>query len=327
MNERPALSAFRDYAPVQDDIATAVIEGLSRAQKALPCKLFYDRRGSQIFEEICELDEYYLTRTELALLTTKSAEIAALAGPAAVHLVEYGSGAGYKVRLLLRALVNPAAYTAVDISRDHLLEATTSLARDYPRLLITAICADYSRPFDLSGPRELVRPKRIGFFPGSTIGNFTPSEAISFLRGAASVLGPDGEFIVGVDLKKDSRVLDAAYDDAKGVTAAFNLNILVRINRELGANFDLAHFKHRAHYNAIDGRIEMYLASVSAQDVRIFGQVFHFAAGETIHTENSYKYTIEEFQAIAHRAGFLPLSAWTDQQNLFSIHYLRAGAA
>jgi dimethylhistidine N-methyltransferase len=308
---RPAMAAFRDE----------IVAGLRLPQKVIAAKFFYDKRGSELFDAICELDEYYPTRTEIGLLKRYAGEIAAAVGERTL-LIEYGSGSGVKIRLLLDAMKRPAAYMPVDISREHLRDATRALASVYPNLPIVAVCADYSKPFP--PPIEGIehRGKAI-FFPGSTIGNFTPAEALGFLKNAAELLGKGGGLVIGVDLKKDAGILHAAYNDAKGVTADFNLNLLVRINAELGADFDIAGFRHEAFYAAAAGRIEMHLVSLRDQTARIGAETFHFRADETIHTENSYKYSIAEFQALARRAGFAPVKAWTDEGELFSVHLLR----
>lgn len=316
------IAAFHDLEPELEDFESAVLDGLSGTPKTLPCKFFYDQEGSRLFDLICELPEYYPTRTEIALLEARAGEMADLMGPHC-HVIEFGSGSSIKIRTVLNALDAPAACTAVDISRDHLLAAARDLAVEYPDVEITAICADYTQPFDVSKPNNHPDARRVGFFPGSTIGNFAPDEAAEFLKGAAKILS-GGDFLVGVDLKKDKARLDAAYDDAQGVTAAFNLNLLTRINRELGADFKLDGFAHQAFFNEALGRIEMHLRSLRAQTVKIGDAVFEFKADETIHTENSYKYSIGEFQALAARAGFTALHSWTDPDALFSVHYLRA---
>ncbi len=312
-----------DLMPPPEDFAAEVRDGLSKTPKSLPCKYFYDQRGSELFNAICALAEYYPTRTEIALLESRAAEIASLIGPHC-RLIELGSGSSRKIRILLDALAEPAGYVAVDISREQLLASAARLADDYPKLEIMAVCADYTRPFDLPlpGGREAAKP--VVFFPGSTVGNFSPQEAIEFLRMIATLLHGGGELLIGVDVKKDSRILDAAYNDSQGVTAAFNLNLLERINRELDADFDLSAFHHLAFYNEACGRIEMHLESGRAQSVRIGRERVRFAAGERIHTENSYKYGVEEFQLLARRAGFVPVRVWTDPDRLFSIHCLRA---
>ncbi len=316
---RSALASFHDLAPEEADFLAEVLAGLTTRPKTLPCKFFYDERGSQLFEQICALPEYYPTRTETALMRKRAAEMAALMG-AGAQIVEYGCGSVEKIRILLDALERPAAYVAVDISREHLRRASEALAADYPAIEVHALCADFTRPFEL--PPGIPGVRRIGFFPGSTLGNFAPKEAERFLSGAARLAGPGGGMLIGIDLKKDTAILDAAYNDAAGVTAEFNLNLLARINRELGADFDLSAFAHRAFYNAAEGRVEMHLVSRRDQKVRLAGTTIDFHAGETIHTENSYKYDIDEFQAMARRAGFTPRKVWTDPQRLFSIHFL-----
>jgi dimethylhistidine N-methyltransferase len=311
---------YHDLKPGTGSFLQDVLSGLSAPRKTLPPKYFYDERGSQLFDAICELPEYYPTRTELAMLEAAAPDMARRAGAGAA-IVEYGTGAGRKTRVLVRAL-QPRTYVAVDISGEQLRAAIGSLAAEFSRVRMIAVCADYTRalPLDALDIGDVAR--RIVYFPGSTIGNFDPPEALAFLRNAYAVAGRGGAMLVGVDLKKDAGVLHAAYNDAQGVTAAFNMNVLTRINRELGADFDLAAFEHRAHYDADAGRIEMHLVSLEAQDVRMGNRVFHFAAGETIHTENSYKYSVEEFQAMAKNAGFVPEHCWVDPQRLFAIHYL-----
>ena len=316
-----SLQNLQDLEPTLEAFRTAVLDGLSATPKTLPCKFFYDAEGSRLFDQICELPEYYPTRTETALLRQRATDIAALVGPE-VGLVEFGSGAGVKIRLLLGALENPAAYIPVDISRDHLLNAAASLAADFPDLRIGPVCADYTQPFALPYLRG-TRPRRtVGFFPGSTIGNFTPAEATTFLRRAARLLGRGAMMIVGADLPKDPAILRAAYDDAAGVTAAFNLNLLHRIVRELGADLDPGAFQHRAVWNAEDSRVEMHLVSTRSQNVVVDGQRFAFEAGETIHTENSHKYGTEAFGRLARQAGYALRVTWTDAASLFAIHVL-----
>lgn len=313
---------FHDLAPGEESFRDAVIAGLSARDKSLPCKFFYDAAGSALFEEICRVPEYYLTRTEIAILETHAGAIARRIG-AGARLIELGSGASVKVRILLGALDAPAAYVPVDISRDHLREAAAQLAGDFPDLPVIAICADYTRPFAL--PALPGGGKPVGFFPGSTIGNFEPDGVVEFLAHCGRLLGPGGELIVGADLKKDPAVLDAAYNDKAGFNAAFNLNLLARINRELDGDFDLTQFRHRAAYNPAAGRVELYVESLAEQTARVAGTVFRFAAGELIHTENSYKYTVAEFRALAARAGFRAVDAWTDRGELFCVHYLQRG--
>jgi dimethylhistidine N-methyltransferase len=303
----------------RDEFLKDVLDGLARRQKAIPPKYFYDAVGSRLFDRICELPEYYPTRTETAILNACAPAIAARAGWD-VALVEFGSGSSTKVRILLDALQLPSAYVAIDISGEHLLEAAAALRRDYPGLDVTAIEADFTQEVRLP---EIVRgKKRLGFFPGSTIGNFAPDEAELFLHKAARTLGPGADMLVGVDLKKHGAVLHAAYNDSAGITAAFNMNLLTRINRELRGDFNLKGFRHRAIYNAAMGRIEMHLESLRPQSVRISGDVFTFREGETIHTENSYKYTVESFHRLVTKAGWKVADVYLDPEKLFSLHYL-----
>lgn len=311
---------YRDLKPAVGSFLDEVIEGLSAPRKWLFPKYFYDERGSRLFEAICDLPEYYPTRTELAMLETYAPELRRRVGPGSA-IIEYGSGSGRKTELVLRA-VEPHAYVAIDISGEQLRLAVAGLAERFPGVRMVALCADYTRTLALETIEVLSGTRRIGFFPGSTIGNYPHAEALAFLRSACESAGPGGAMIVGVDLVKDPAILHAAYNDSAGVTAAFNLNVLERINRELGADFELDAFRHRAHYSAEEGRIEMHLVSQRAQTVSIAGRTFHFAAGETIHTESSYKYSVEGFQALAAEAGFDPQHCWIDSGRLFSIHYL-----
>lgn len=310
---------FYDQRSAEPDLRAQLVHGLAAPQKAIPPKFFYDRRGSELFDLICRLPEYYLTRTEIGILKARARDIANLTGPAAV-LVELGSGAAEKVRPLLLAL-KPAGYLGIDISRDFLLSATRRLAHDYPWLAVHAACADFSYPLQLNYPPAGSR--RLVFFPGSSIGNFTPDESVVFLQNQRELVGPNGAFVLGVDLKKDARVLHAAYNDAQGVTAAFNLNLLVRLKREFGAELDVSGFAHEAVYNEDAGRIEMYLVSRRAQCIRMAGREFELARDERLHTEYSYKYTLDEFQQLVGRAGYAPVEAWTDPAERFSVHYLR----
>jgi L-histidine Nalpha-methyltransferase len=322
MSKRSALAAFHDLAPSEESFRDAVLAGLGARQKSIPCRFLYDARGSALFDAICELPEYYPTRTEIAILDDCAAEIAALIGPGA-QLVEFGSGASRKVRTLLCALERPSAYVGIDIAREQLRAATDTLALDFPGLDVVAVCADYTDPLDLE-PLPKAEGRRLGFFPGSTIGNLSMPEAVEFLRGSRHVVGPDGAMLVGVDVKKDPAILNAAYNDAQGVTAAFNLNLLVRINRELGADFDLDRFAHEAFYSEAAGRVEIYIRSLADQIVTVAGRTIRFAAGERIHTENSHKYAIDGFHRLAARAGFRPVRTWTDRDRLFSVHFLSA---
>jgi len=323
MDDIPApLAAFHDFHPEVEDFKSAVEAGLARTPKELPCKFFYDERGSKLFDAICALDEYYPTRTEIALLQANARRIAELIGENC-QLIEFGSGSSVKVRILLDALKSVAAYTPVDISREHLLKSAADLARAFPDLEVIAVCADYTRPFTVPRPRANPDARRVVFFPGSTIGNFTPDHAHEFLTATAKVAGPGGGLLIGIDLKKDPKILDAAYNDHEGVTAAFNLNLLQRINRELGADFDLSSWRHHARYDEGAGRIEMHLVSQRRQAVHLNGSTFSFGAGETIHTENSYKYGLDEFRALGRAAGLTPVEAWTDPRALFSVHFFR----
>jgi dimethylhistidine N-methyltransferase len=281
-------------------------------------KFFYDERGSRLFDAICELPEYYLTRTEMGILESCAPEVARLAG-ADGTLIELGSGASKKIRLLLEAL-RPRHYLGIDISREFLRESVQRLAHDYPWLEVHAACADFAQDFDLPDPAGSGR--RLVFFPGSTIGNFEPHEALAFLQRVRRLVQPDGALVIGVDLKKDPAVLHAAYNDGQGITAAFNLNLLERLRAELGAEFDPKAFRHRAFYDARHGRIEMHLVSRRAQEIRVLGRRFRFEPGESIHTENSYKYSVAEFHTLARRAGLQPRQVWLDAAHLFSVHYL-----
>ena len=314
------LAALVDLSPSVAELRANVWADLGQPCKVLQAKFLYDAEGSRLFEQICATPEYYPTRTERKLLTDIAPEIAALAGPRRAVL-EFGSGSGIKTRTLLGCLDSPVAYVPVEISRAALVEAVSELAADYPKIQIVPVCADYTKPFALpsfAGEAE----GWLGFFPGSTIGNFTPPQAAQFLAQVRRLLGSGGQMLVGVDLRKDKAVLDAAYNDAAGITAAFHLNLLTRINRELDGNFDLAAFEHRAFYEQERGRIEMHLVSRRHQTVSIGGRLFEFAAGETIHTENSYKYDIERFRDLAMSAGWSHRSVWTDRDRLFSVHLL-----
>ena len=321
MSARAPAVAFHDLEPELSDFRRAVWAGLARPQKELPPKFFYDDHGSALFERICALPEYYLTRVELAILECHGAEIVALAGPRPT-LAEFGVGSARKIGTLLASFERPSAYIALDIAKRPLLRACHEVATAWPALEVIAVCADYSRPLALPKPKAADGGRRLGAFFGSSIGNFTPLEAVRFLRNLRTTLGPGAALLVGVDLKKDPSVLKAAYDDAQGVTAAFNLNLLARINRELDGDFELARFRHRARYNAVQGRVEMHLECLADHEVCISGHRFALAAGETIHTENSYKYRSAEFQDMAASAGLLPARLFTDPNGLFSLHVL-----
>lgn len=297
-----------------------LVRGLAARPKVLPSKYFYDARGAELFDRICQLEEYYLTRTETQLMERHVGEMTALMG-ARCRLVEYGSGSSIKTQILLDHLHDPASYVPIDISAAYLAMSTKRLRSRYPTLEITPVVADYTGDVPLPPPTSDTS-RTIVYFPGSTIGNFEPKEAADFLRHVALVAAPNGALLVGVDLKKDKALLESAYDDAEGVTAAFNLNVLARANRELGTDFDLHAFDHRALYNEQLGRIEMYLVSRLAQHVRLDGRSFSFEAGEAMRTEYSYKYSIADFEALASEAGFSRQRTWTDERRLFSIHYL-----
>jgi dimethylhistidine N-methyltransferase len=316
----PIAEHLIEQAPGQATFRDEVIAGLSGLPRTLPCKYFYDERGAHLFERICKLEEYYPTRTELSIMRDHVREMAAHIGPEAL-LIEYGSGEGLKTRILLDALERPVGYVPIDISREQLALNTARLLRRYPRLEVLPVCADYTSAFSV--PATTRRPaRRVVYFPGSTIGNFTPSAAHRFLVHVRELASPGGGLLIGVDLRKDREVLERAYNDGEGVTAAFNLNLLRRINRELGADFDLRFWRHHAVYNEAAGRIEMHLVSTRAQIVRIDGHVLRFAAGDTIHTENSYKYGLSQFAARAAEAGWALGRLWTDPRRLFSVQYL-----
>jgi dimethylhistidine N-methyltransferase len=297
-----------------------VVEGLSRPQKAIPPKYFYDAEGSRLFEAICTLPEYYPTRTEVGLLRGAAGEIAQLL-PAGAVLVEFGSGEGLKTRILLDAAPQLAAYVPVDISAEALGEAARAIGRDYPHLMVAPLAEDFTAALEL--PPPVAGCPAVGFFPGSTIGNFTPAEARDFLIRARSLLGPGARFLVGIDLLKPEPELIAAYDDALGVTAAFNKNLLARINRELSGDFDLEGFAHRARWNARESRIEMHLESLRDQEAQAAGRCFRFAAGETLHTENSYKFTVTGFARLAEAAGWRIERRWASAHPAFAVVMLR----
>jgi dimethylhistidine N-methyltransferase len=302
--------------------AREAIGDLSQRPKRLSPKYFYDATGSELFEAITRLPEYYPTRTELSILRDRGSDIAALI-PDGAALIEFGAGATTKVRLLLENCAI-SAYVPVDISGDFLHGQANALRRDFPGLAVYPVAADFTAPFALPNVITIAGMPKVGFFPGSTLGNFEPHEACAFLRSAREILGKGAQMIIGVDLEKDERVLYDAYNDAAGVTARFNLNVLVRINRELGGNFDLSAFTHRAIYNRERHRIEMHLISKKSQSVRLLGTNFAFRAGESIHTESSYKYSIDRFAALARGSGWTPRASWTDKAGMFSVHALVA---
>jgi dimethylhistidine N-methyltransferase len=318
MDAAPANFHFHDLHPAREDFQADVLAGLGREAKRLPPKFFYDERGSQLFDAITRLPEYYLTRTEIDLLHRHGEEMAGMLGDDGL-LFELGSGSSVKIRVLLDAQ-QPLVYAPIDISREHLRRSAGAIARDHPELEVHAICADYSQPLELPGFFDTAG--RAAFYPGSSIGNFDPTQARELLRRIALLLGPDGRLLIGVDLKKDPALLHAAYNDSQGVTAEFNLNLLARINRELDADFDVAAFSHSAFYNEALGRVEMHLVATATQVVRIDGRCFNFKAGESIHTENSYKFGVEEFQTLAAEAGLATMRVWQDDDGLFSVHCL-----
>jgi L-histidine Nalpha-methyltransferase len=318
-----SIRATHDLSPAVARFRADVLRGLRRPSKRLPCKYFYDEIGSRLFDQICDLPEYYPTRTELGILEADALAMAARIGPSAL-VIEPGSGSGTKTRLLLDALDQPAGYLPVDISREQLDRSAAAIATDYPRLTVLPVCADFTRPFELP-PTAPAGNRRVVYFPGSTIGNFVPGTARRLLASMAQLVAPHGAVLIGVDLKKDPRVLEAAYDDAAGVTAAFNFNILVRINRELGGTFQLEHFAHHALYNPTPGRVEMHLVSRRRQTIRVAGEPITIEDGESILTECSYKYTVRGFQALAAAVGLQARQAWTDPKHWFSVQYLTVG--
>ena len=307
-------------APAADaDLASAFLEGLSLPQKTLPCRFFYDAEGSALFEHITDQPEYYPTRIETSILEACASEIAARTPPGSV-LVEFGSGSSRKTEILLKSVSSLAAYVPIDVSLSALDEARERLATRFPALRVHAIEGNFSQNITL--PANLAGRPRLWFFPGSTMGNFAPAEAALFLARMGRNIAIGGRLVIGVDLRKDEARLTQAYNDAAGFTARFNLNLLARANREIGANFDLDGFAHEAIFNGEESRIEMYLVSLAAQSVSIDGHCFDFVEGERIHTENSYKYTVESFQALAASAGWSSREVWTDAENLFSVHEL-----
>jgi dimethylhistidine N-methyltransferase len=302
----------------EEHFAADVLAGLTATPKSLPPKYFYDAEGSVLFEQITELPEYYPTRCEMGILRDHARDIAQFI-PQGAALIEFGSGSSKKARIVLGAAGNKlAAYVPVDICREMIEQEAAELRPDFPQVKVLPVTADITQIFPLPAETKAA-PVRVGFFPGSTIGNFEPHEAAAFLRHAGKILGSNARFIVGADLIKSVEVLNAAYNDAQGVTARFNLNLLTRINRELGGNFKLAGFEHHAFYNRERNRIEMHLASTKRQRVKVAGTAIDFRAGETIHTENSYKYSVESLAALARGAGWRALEAWTDERNYFCI--------
>lgn len=313
---------LHDLLGPQTSLLEDALSGLARPQKSIPPKYFYDATGSALFELICTLPEYYLTRVEDALMQTHVQSMAAQLGQG-LQLIEFGSGASIKTRRLIEA-ARPERYVPIEISAAALRAATRQLHAAFPRLSIEAVLADFTQPLQLDETILPPRGKRVVYFPGSTIGNFTPEQAQVFLEQIAGLLGDGGALLIGVDLKKERSILEAAYNDRRGITARFNLNVLARMNRELDADFQLDRFRHRASYDEELGRIEMHLESLDAQTVHIAGRTFYFASGETLHTEISCKYSLMEFQTLAGRAGFVSERVWTDPAQWFSIQLLRA---
>ncbi len=309
--------------PTDTQFLRDALNGLQSTPKTLPCKYFYDQRGSQLFDQICELPEYYPTRTEAGIMEDNIAEMAAVFGPDTL-LIEYGSGSSTKTRILLDHLPQLAGYVPIDISREHLYQTARDLASAYPNLDILPLCADYTQAFSLPNACRPVQ-SRVVYFPGSTIGNFHRAEAAAFLKRIAEVCGPGGGLLIGVDLRKSPDILNAAYNDAQGITAAFNLNLLARMNAEIGTDFASDGFAHSAFYDAAIGRIEMHLLSLNAQTVHLGGETIHFAEDETIWTECSYKYSLPEFAGMAASAGFTVRQVWTDAEQKFSVQHLTVG--
>ncbi len=297
-----------------------VVAGLSQNQKTLPSKYFYDERGSKLFDDICELDEYYVTRTESALMKAEVSDITSVIGPNAL-VVEYGSGSSLKTRLLLRNLIQPAGYVPIDISGDYLSQVGHSLQAEFPQIEVMPVVADFTKPFEIPSTSE-PSARRVIYFPGSTIGNFQREEAKNLLAGMADNAGDDGGVLIGVDLDKNRDVLRAAYNDSKGVTAEFNLNVLNRINSELGGEFDLDKFQHKAVFNETRSCIEMHLISTQRQTVKVCEYSFEFAEGETVLTEYSHKYTISAFGQMANEVGLDVKNVWTDENDMFAVIYL-----
>ena len=314
-----ALRLF-DQHPHAADFAADVLAGLSAQPKRIPSKYFYDARGSALFEQICDLPEYYLTRTELAILNAHAGDIAAAIGPRPL-LVEYGSGSGLKTRVLLGALIDPVGYVPVEISRSALTASVEALAPEFPQLEMLPVCADFTAAVTLPAPRRRQR-RAVVFFPGSTLGNFGHREAVALLGAMRTEMGPGGAAVVGIDLQKERAIIEAAYNDSAGITAQFTLNLLARINRELGADFQLEQFQHRASYNPLAGRIETHIVSRADQQVNVDGQTVRFFAGEAMLVEYSCKYSQPEFERLAAKAGLRVTRTWTDPQHWFAIQLL-----
>lgn len=310
---------FHDYHPEFEDLHHALIHGFSQSPKRLSPKFFYDAAGSQIFDQICAQPEYYVPAVERRIFEMHADDIIACIGDDC-HLIEPGAGSSVKVRFLLDRL-RPAMYVPMDISSEHLRLSAERLAQDYPHIPIHAVCVDHTKPYEL--PPDIPSNRRVFFYPGSSLGNFDPHEAVAFLSDLRQKAGDGGGLLIGIDTKKPVHVLNQAYNDAAGVTAEFNLNLLKRVKRELGGDVDPDNFYHYAYYNSQHGRIEMHLVSRDDHTLRVNGNVFNFKAGESIHTENSYKYLPEEFQELARQADWQSVKLWQDEQKYFSLHYLK----
>lgn len=311
---------FVNLSPSTTSVLKEVLAGLSKSQKSLPPKLLYDKRGSEIFEKICLLKEYYPTRAETEILKNNASDICSMVGEGSV-IVEPGSGAGDKIRYLLPHMINPKAYVPIEISKEILLRMTEEFHEEFPQLKVIPVCADFNHPIELPLTLESERAKKVVFFPGSTIGNFNPQEAVSFLKSMAKLVGHGGGLVIGVDMKKAPEIFKLAYDDPHGVTADFNLNLLQRLNRETAAHFDLRNFSHEAIYDEKLGRVEMHLVSRISQLVRVNETVFRFREGETIHTESSYKYTVDEFSELGAKANWQIKKFWKNSENQFCVYY------
>ena len=320
MSALPNDIRLDDRHPAVADTLDVVRKGLRANPKRLPSRLFYDERGSQLFEAICEQPEYYLTRAEIALMQEHAGDIAAVLGPD-VRLVEYGSGSGIKTRLLLEHLPTPVAYVPVEISRSALLDSVATLSTTFPQVPMQPVCADFTQPLRL--PVAVRSPRRtVIYFPGSTIGNFVARDAVAIMRLMRAEMGDNGAVLIGVDLKKDPALIEAAYNDAAGVTREFTLNMLVRLNREIGTDFDIASFAHRAHYNPMAGRIETTLVSTRRQDVHVGNEVYAFGEDEAMQVEYSCEYSLEDFAELAYKAGLRVEHVWFDAEKQFSVQYL-----
>ncbi len=322
MSDSSAATQMLDYEPATSTFLTEVLDGLRSEPRTLPCKYFYDEIGSGLFDEICELDEYYLTRTELAIMQQYGAEMANAIGSGCM-LVEFGSGSSVKTRVLLDHLSRPAAYMPVDISREHLQKTADRLSQTYADLVVSPVCADFTEKFEL--PETRIEPThRVVYFPGSTIGNFTPEAALEILTQIAQLVGAGGKLLIGIDLQKNTSTIESAYNDSVGVTAKFNLNLLHRINRELDGDFDTTQFEHAADYNERQGRVEIRLRSQCPQSVTVADETFQFDRGEEVRTEYSHKYTIDGFAELASEVGFRYLQCWTDDDEMFGVLLLEA---